>query len=155
MSLSAAHNTHSLFTHLSLSYLAIYAVCAALLFVINARVISASSRAFDRQDVRSDSLEYVEILGHDNSGNWLAEEVAIENLPPSTLFAIRILSAQGSVCYAATRDDAARVGFSDAQIYSELAQAPQTRAIPFTKAEASESVAVMRLWQADADKSTY
>jgi tRNA(Arg) A34 adenosine deaminase TadA len=60
-----------------------------------------------------------------------------------------------SVCYAATRDDAARVGFSDAQIYSELAQAPQTRVIPFTKVEASESVAVMRLWQADADKSTY
>jgi signal transduction histidine kinase len=103
MSLSAAHKTHSLFTHLSLSYLAIYAVCAVLLYAINARVISASSRAFDRQDVRSDSLEYVEILGHDNSGNWLAEEVSIENLPPSTIFAIRILNAQGLVCYAASQ----------------------------------------------------
>lgn len=103
MSLSATHKTLSLFTHLSLSYLAVYAACALFLYIINARVISRSARAFDRQDVRSDSLEYIDILSHDNTGNWLAEEVSIENLPPSTIFAIRILTAQGAVSYAASQ----------------------------------------------------
>lgn len=101
------HNakTYSLFTHLSLSYLAVYAVCTFVLYFINARVISNSARAFDRQDVQSDSLEYAEILSHDNSGNWLAEEVSIENFPPSTLFAIRILDAHGAIIYSASQPD--------------------------------------------------
>lgn len=102
MSLMATFKkTHSFFVYLSLSYLAVYAVCAILLYIVHTRVISKSTRAFDRDDIRSESLEYAEILRDNKSGNWLAEEVALENLPPSTLFAIRLLSPDGKVLYAA------------------------------------------------------
>ena len=95
--------THSLFAFLSISYLAVYSVCAILLYLINARVLSESTRAFDRDDIRSDSLEYAEILRNNSSGNWLAEEIALENLPSSTLFAIRVLGPDGNVIYAASQ----------------------------------------------------
>lgn len=51
----------------------------------------------------SESLEYVEILKHNNSGNWLAEEVALENFPLTTVFGIRLLAADGRVIYAASQ----------------------------------------------------
>ena len=95
--------THSFFTYLSLSYLAVYAVCALLLYLITAHVISESARAFDQDDIRSDSLEYAEILRDNTSGNWLAEEVALEHLPASTIFAIRLLGSDGNVVYSASQ----------------------------------------------------
>ncbi len=102
-STGAPKKAHSFFVHLSLSYLAVYAVCALLLYLVNSRVISESARAFDRDDIRSDSLEYAQILRNNAAGNWLAEEVAIENLPASTLFAIRILGPDGQVIYSASQ----------------------------------------------------
>ena len=102
-STGTSKKTHSFFAFLSLSYLAVYAVCALLLYLINARIISESTRAFDRDDIRSDSLEYAEILRDNASGNWLAEEIALENLPSSTLFSIRLLGPDGNVVYAASQ----------------------------------------------------
>ncbi len=60
-----------------------------------------------------------------------------------------------AVHYAATRDDAAGAGFSDAAIYGELALPPEARAVRFVKTEAAAAVAVMRAWQSDADKHAY
>ena len=60
-----------------------------------------------------------------------------------------------TVYYAATRDDAAGVGFSDASIYDELALPPESRSVRFVKTDATAAVAVMRTWQADADKHPY
>ena len=60
-----------------------------------------------------------------------------------------------AVYYAATRDDAAGVGFSDAMIYHELALPPEARSMPFVKTDAKAAVAVMRTWQADADRRPY
>jgi len=97
--------THSFFAHLSLSYFAVYAVCAVLFYLIVGRVVSESARAFDREDIRSDSLEYAEILRNNSSGNWLAEEIALENHPATTLFAIRILDSGGNVIYAASQPE--------------------------------------------------
>ena len=91
------------FAFLSLSYVAVYAVCAIALTFVNSRIFSDSAREFDREDIRSDSLEYCEILHKNTSGNWLAEEVAIENYPDSTLFAIRVLGADGRIAYAASQ----------------------------------------------------
>jgi len=60
-----------------------------------------------------------------------------------------------AVCYAATRGDAAGVGFSDAWIYEEFATPPTGRAVRFTRADATAALAVMRAWQADTDKHIY
>ena len=60
-----------------------------------------------------------------------------------------------TVHYAATRDDAAGVGFSDAAIYGELALPPEARAVRFVKVDAAAAVAVMRAWQAAEDKHPY
>ena len=92
-----------LFFYLSVSYLLVYAVCALLLYLINVRVISRSARAFDRQDVESASREYTEILHNNRSGDWLAEEVALENFPASTYFAIRVLNPDGHIAYSASQ----------------------------------------------------
>ena len=94
---------HSFLVYLSLSYFAVYAVCAVVLYHINTRVTSASARAFDRDDIKSESLEYAEMLRKNSAGNWLAEEVSIENFPPSTLSAIRLLTPDGHVINAASQ----------------------------------------------------
>ncbi len=60
-----------------------------------------------------------------------------------------------AVYYAATRDDAAGAGFSDAAIYQELALPPQTRSMRFVKTDAAAAVAVLKAWQADAGKHPY
>jgi tRNA(Arg) A34 adenosine deaminase TadA len=60
-----------------------------------------------------------------------------------------------AVYFAATRDDAADVGFSDAAIYDELALPPEARSVRFVKTDAADAVAVMRAWQADTGKHTY
>jgi tRNA(Arg) A34 adenosine deaminase TadA len=60
-----------------------------------------------------------------------------------------------SVYFAATRNDAAAVGFSDAAIYGELALPPEARAVSFVKTDAAAARAVMRAWQADTGKHTY
>lgn len=60
-----------------------------------------------------------------------------------------------AVHFAATRDDAAAVGFSDAAIYRELALPPDARAVRFVKAEPDAALAVMRAWQADTGKQDY
>ena len=101
MSLSISLRKLPLSFFLGVSYLLVYAVCALLLYFINVRVISRSARAFDRQEVESEAHEYADILRNNRSGDWLAEEVALEHFPLSTLFAIRIIDAQGHIVYAA------------------------------------------------------
>lgn len=93
----------SFFTFLTASYLAVFVVCSLLLYAISRHLIAESARAFDRDDVRYDSLEYAEILHNNPSGQWLAEEIAIEHNPASTLFAIRILNPDGTIAYAASQ----------------------------------------------------
>ena len=60
-----------------------------------------------------------------------------------------------AVYYAATRDDAAGAGFSDASIYAELALPPAARSVRFVKTDADAAAAVMRAWQADPGKHAY
>lgn len=60
-----------------------------------------------------------------------------------------------AVYFAATRDDAADIGFSDASIYRELALPPETRAVRFVKTDSIAALAVMRTWQADTGKREY
>jgi guanine deaminase len=61
----------------------------------------------------------------------------------------------GAVYYAATREHAAGIGFSDALIYSELARDPESRAVRFVKVDAAAAAAVMTAWQADPEKRPY
>lgn len=57
--------------------------------------------------------------------------------------------------YAATRDDAAAIGFDDSRLYSELAQSPERRQLRFTQLLRTEAVAMMERWNAMADKVRY
>ncbi len=60
-----------------------------------------------------------------------------------------------AVYFAAAREAAAEVGFSDAAIYDEVALPPEARSVRFVKTDAAAAVAVMRAWQTDAGKHTY
>ncbi|MDD4101300.1 MAG: nucleoside deaminase [Kiritimatiellae bacterium] len=59
------------------------------------------------------------------------------------------------VYYAATRQDAADAGFSDALIYEELAAKPEARSVKFVKHSGVEAVAVMRTWASDPNRREY
>ena len=57
--------------------------------------------------------------------------------------------------YAATREDAAAVGFDDSRFYDELARPPERRQLRFTQLLRTEAVAMMERWNAMADKVRY
>ena len=61
----------------------------------------------------------------------------------------------GTVYFAASREDAASLGFGDAWIYEELAKPPEARAVRFVKAQAAPAVAVMRGWRDDPARCPY
>lgn len=89
--------------YLGMGYLIVYALCTGLIFFLSSRVITKSARGFDRQDVRAESEELSEILDQNTDGNWLAEEITLERYPPSTIFIVRVLNAQGKIDYAITK----------------------------------------------------
>ena len=60
-----------------------------------------------------------------------------------------------AVYYAATRDDAAGVGFSDAWIYGEIAVTPAERTVRFVRMDGAAALSVMRAWQADVGRHVY
>jgi tRNA(Arg) A34 adenosine deaminase TadA len=57
--------------------------------------------------------------------------------------------------YAATRADAARIGFDDDHIYREFAVPIERRQIPMERLLASEAAAAFAAWDAKADKVRY
>ncbi len=59
------------------------------------------------------------------------------------------------IVYAATKDDAAQVGFDDAFIYRELALSPADRTLPARQELAEEGLAPFREWAAKEDKTAY
>jgi len=91
------------FFYLSVSYIALYAISALTLYLINVHVISHSARSFDWQDVESESREFSEILRDNHSGEWLAEEIQLENFPASTIFAARVITPDGRIAYRASQ----------------------------------------------------
>ncbi len=59
------------------------------------------------------------------------------------------------VYYAATRDDAAAVGFDDAYIYNELGNDPHKRALPMQQLLRAEAQESFRAWDAKQDRVEY
>lgn len=59
------------------------------------------------------------------------------------------------VVYAATRADAARAGFADAELYEEAARAPDRRRIPFEHVPLDAARALFVEWQAKPDRIPY
>ena len=59
------------------------------------------------------------------------------------------------IYYANTRAEAARIGFDDALIYSEIALPPEARRIPMTRLLADEAIAAFRAWEDSPDKIRY
>ncbi len=59
------------------------------------------------------------------------------------------------LCYAATIDEAAAIGFADAFIYAELAQPPEQRQLPLQQLAHAEGLAVFDAWRAKTDRSDY
>ncbi len=89
--------------YLGLGYLTVYVLGTCSIFFLSSRVITKSARRFDRQDVVAQSEEFSELLSQNTDGNWLAEELAVERYPPSTIFIARVLSPDGRVAYSAVR----------------------------------------------------
>jgi len=59
------------------------------------------------------------------------------------------------VVYAATRQDAAAIGFDDHAIYRELALPASQRSLPMQQMLHAEGVQVFDAWRAKADKTPY
>jgi guanine deaminase len=59
------------------------------------------------------------------------------------------------VWYAATRQDAARVGFDDAHIYQEISREPLQRAIPFYQVERPQCREVFAIWKSRPNHVPY
>lgn len=59
------------------------------------------------------------------------------------------------VFYAATRDDAAAVGFDDAYIYDELGNDPHDRALPMQQLLRDEAQVSFSAWEAKQDRVEY
>ncbi|MFO7938062.1 MAG: HAMP domain-containing sensor histidine kinase [Kiritimatiellia bacterium] len=87
--------------YLATGYLAVYAICTVIMLYLGNRVISQSTRNFDKQDVAAESEELTELMESNPSGNWLAEELALEKYPPSTIFAMRVITTLGHIEYEA------------------------------------------------------
>ncbi len=88
--------------YLGMGYLAVYAVCTGLLYLFSSRVITSTTRKYDRQDVRAESEELVDLLNQNPAGNWLAEQVTTGRYPPSTIFIVRVINRKGHVEYTIT-----------------------------------------------------
>jgi guanine deaminase len=61
----------------------------------------------------------------------------------------------GRVCYAATREDAARGGFADERIYDELSRPPGARSLPTSHLLREEGTRVFDAWLAKDDRIDY
>ncbi len=59
------------------------------------------------------------------------------------------------IVYAATRDQAAAAGFSDALIYDEIPKAPDARQLPMDRRLADASSGPFDAWAQKADRVTY
>jgi len=59
------------------------------------------------------------------------------------------------VVYAATRHEAADIGFDDAFIYREIGLEDEERRIPFVHQPVEEAVALFGLWREKGDKRLY
>jgi tRNA(Arg) A34 adenosine deaminase TadA len=59
------------------------------------------------------------------------------------------------IVFAATRDEAAAVGFDDAVIYREIALPHSERVIAMSRLELDEATALFRRWQEKTDKVVY
>lgn len=57
--------------------------------------------------------------------------------------------------YAATRDDAAAIGFDDELIYRELALPPEQRRLAVVQSLREEALPAMRAWVEKADRRAY
>ncbi len=88
--------------YLGVGYLTVYVICTGMLYLLSSRVITTTTRKFDRQDVRAESEELVELLNQNPEGNWLAEQVTTGRYPPSTVFIVRVINRTGQVEYTIT-----------------------------------------------------
>lgn len=59
------------------------------------------------------------------------------------------------VIFAATKTDAASVGFDDAFIYDEIVLEPQDRKIPFIRVEMPDKMTPFQAWSDKEDKEKY
>jgi len=60
-----------------------------------------------------------------------------------------------AIVYAATREDAAAIGFADAFLHAELCRPPAHRALPLRQLLHQEALSVFREWEAMEDKTMY
>ena len=59
------------------------------------------------------------------------------------------------VCFAATREDAAAIGFDDARLYAEMSKPLAQRSIPMQMMLREEGIAMMRAWNSLSERIDY
>ena len=61
----------------------------------------------------------------------------------------------GRIVFAASRDEAAAIGFDDAEIYRQIALAHTERSLVMHRVELAEAASLFRQWQEKPDKVAY
>lgn len=61
----------------------------------------------------------------------------------------------GRIVFAASRDEAAAIGFDDAEIYRQIALAHTERSLTMSQMKLAEAAALFRQWQEKEDKVIY
>jgi guanine deaminase len=61
----------------------------------------------------------------------------------------------GRIVFAASRDEAAAIGFDDAEIYRQIALAHTERSLLMYRVELAEAASLFRQWQEKPDKVAY
>ena len=118
-------------------------------------------RGANRVTANNDPTAHAEVLAIREAckalGTFRLEDCAIYcSCEPCPMCLAAIYWARiGKVYYAAQRDDAARVGFSDEFIYRELSRPVQERRVICEQLMRSEALMVLDEWRANPDKQMY
>jgi tRNA(Arg) A34 adenosine deaminase TadA len=118
-------------------------------------------RGWNRVLVNNDPTAHAEITAirdacRNTDSYWLEEAAIYVNCEPCPMCLAAIYWARiAELTFAASRDDAAAIGFDDAQIYREVCLPLQERNMIIKQQNRDEAVSGMRQWQQFADKQQY
>ena len=118
-------------------------------------------RGWNRVLVNNDPTAHAEITAirdacRKTASYWLEDAAIYVNCEPCPMCLAAIYWARiAELNFAASRNDAAAIGFDDALIYREVCLPPAERRMIIQQQNREEAVSGMRQWQEFADKQKY
>lgn len=119
------------------------------------------ARGFNRVTSSLDPTAHAEIdairKACQHLGNFRLEgcEIFVNCEPCPMCLAALYWAGIDKITYAASRDDAADIGFADAEIYAEIGKIPSARRIPMVQLMRQEALTSFVAWQDFAGKIPY